>query len=127
MKRFLLFCFAVCTLQNIQSQNNYNDLVEVGDELVIAKKSGQRYQHIDVPRMNFIIKRGGIANMSSLENRTVTITEIGDGANPSITFKNADGRKFFRVYHTLTANLNRAIESGELKIKTEIQKDSLAK
>ena len=127
MKRFLLLCLAVCTFQNMHSQNSQNDLVEIGDELIISKMSGQQYQHIDIPRKNFIIKRGGIANMSSIENTAVTVTKVSNNGNPKITFKKSDGRKFFKAYRTLTADLNGALESGELKIRTESQKDSLAK
>lgn len=127
MKQFLFFCLAVFTFQNMLCQDTQSDLVKVGDELMISKMSGQHYQHIDIPRKNFIIKRGGIANMSSIENTTVIVTKVSNNGNPTITFKKSDGRKFFKAYRTLTANLKDALESGELKIKTESLRDSSAK
>ena len=127
MKRILLLMIALCATYGLQGQENFSALVKVGDKLVIAEPSSHSYQHIAIPRKNFIIKRGGIANMASIENAVVTITKITAEENPEITFKRSNGKKFFRVYKTLTADLNNAINSGELKIRTNGKKDSLAK
>ncbi|RDY59521.1 hypothetical protein [Flagellimonas nanhaiensis] len=115
MKQFL---FAACLLAffSVQAQDNHVDRVQIGDQLVLGAPSGSHYKHVDVPRKNFIIKRGGIANLSALVNESVTITDISYGKTSLVTFKRTDGKKFFRVYKTLTARLNEAVDAGEVKI-----------
>ncbi len=107
---FFLFAF----LGN--AQENHANQVKIGDQLIIGEPAGVLYQSINVPRKNFIIKKGGIPNMSALENSVVTITKISHSDNPIITFKKSNGRKFFRAYRTLTAELNGAIDSGEMTV-----------
>lgn len=110
---------------SLNAQENHANLIKVGDQLIIAEPAGKSYLHINVPRKNFIIKRGGIANMSTLENSIVTITKISGNDNALITFKKSDGKKFFKAYRTLTAELNRAIGSGEMKLPDHLKKETL--
>ncbi|KQC30939.1 hypothetical protein [Flagellimonas eckloniae] len=117
MKPFLFLVIFSLLIGSINAQN-HQDLVKIGDELVIGKPSGVIYKNINVTRKNFIIKRGGIANISTLENSVVTVTKISHSDNPIITFKKSNGRKFFRVYKTLTAELNGAINTGEMALYT---------
>ncbi|UII78124.1 hypothetical protein [Flagellimonas sp. CMM7] len=98
----------------MNAQENYASSAKVGDQLVIGDPISVSYKNINVPRKNFIIKRGGIPNMSTLKKSIVTITKISESNNPVITFKRSDGKKFFKAYSTLTANLNSAINSGEM-------------
>lgn len=116
MKTAYFFLIMAFTLVTGQAQENHVDRIQIGDQLTLGKPSGSHYKHVDVPRKNFIIKRGGIANMSTLINEGITITDIFYGKTAKVTFKRTDGRKFFRVYKTLTADFNRAVETGELKI-----------
>ncbi|PWL40197.1 hypothetical protein DKG77_05070 [Flagellimonas aquimarina] len=83
---------------------------------MIVKPASLSYQSINVPRKNFIIKRGGIPNVSTLNNSIVTITKISGKDNPMITFKRSNGKKFFKAYRTLTAELNTAINIGEMEV-----------
>ncbi|WP_343488106.1 hypothetical protein [Allomuricauda sp. d1] len=107
---------------------DYQDLVKVGDELIIATPVSSDYKYIDVPRKNFIIKRGGIANIKSLKNRKVIVENIENkGGDVEVTFTPADGGKFFNVYKKMNADLNDAIENGELVIPKKGKLDSLAK
>nr|WP_299072479.1 hypothetical protein [uncultured Allomuricauda sp.] len=110
----VIFYFLIGTI----NAQNHQDSVKIGDELIIGEPSGILYQNINVPRKNFIIKRGGIPNISTLENSVVTVTKISHSDNPTITFKKSDGRKFFRAYRTLTAELNGAISTGEMALYT---------
>lgn len=127
MKRTFFLMIAVFTAIGMCAQEDFSDLVKIGDQLTISAPSSKTYKFIDVPRKNFIIKRGGIANMGSLKNLKVTVTKISYADNTKITFKRSDGRKFFKAYRTLKANLNGAINSGELEIGTDTKKDSLSK
>lgn len=118
--RFIVTCaLLLLSVQLVCAQEDYTDFVKVGDELTLGEPAGSSYMHINIPRKNFIIKRGGIPNMSVLENSKVTVTKIVFGKSPEVVFKNTSGKKFFRVYKTLTADLNEAIASGELKIPQE--------
>lgn len=127
MRTIIFLLVIMFSVPSITAQENYVDLVQVGDQLTLAEPSGSTYQHIDVPRKNFIIKRGGIANMATLKNSVITVTEISNDSNPVITFKRTNGKKFFRVYRTMTADLNGAIASGELKFPTSSKEGSIVK
>ena len=116
MKQFL-FITCLLVICSLQAQENHVNQVQVGDELTLGTPSGAHYKHVDVPRKNFIIKRGGIADMSTLKNLPVTITDISYGKTSLVTFKRTDGKKFFRVYRTLTAKFNEAVDSGEVKMQ----------
>ena len=119
MKTMYFFLMMAFTLLTVQAQESHVNRIQIGDQLTLGEPSGSHYKHVDVPRKNFIIKRGGIANMSALINEDITITDIAYGQTSVITFKRTDGKKFFRVYKTLTANLDGAIETGELKIQEQ--------
>lgn len=127
MRKLIFLLIAMFALSGLNAQEDFSDSVAIGDELIISNPSSNDYKFIDVPRKNFIIKRGGIANISSLDNVVVRVTQITEGESPTITFEKANGRKFFRVYRTLKADLNGAINSGELKFPQSDGKGSLAK
>ncbi len=99
----------------LNAQENNNRSINVGDQLMITEPLGSSYRFIEIPRKNFIIKRGGIPNMKSLDKSIVTVTDISNDENPIITIEKSNGKKFFRIYKTFTAHLNAAIDSGELK------------
>lgn len=118
----------VCTISTAFAQEDYSDLIKVGDQMLISGPSSSTYQYIDVPRKNFIIKRGGIANMGTLKNSKVTVTKITfKNDSPVVQFKRTDGKKFFRVYKTLTADLNNAIANSELRFIDKAKKDTSAR
>lgn len=127
MKRTFFLFVTLCATIGMYAQEDFSNLVKIGDQLTISEPSSSSYKFIDIPRKNFIIKRGGIANIGSLENVKITITKISYGENTVIRFKKSSGGKFFTAYRTLTANLNGAINSGELEIHNSSAKDSLAK
>lgn len=91
--------------------------VQVNDVLIIQEPSGADFKHIHFPRKNFIIKRGGIANLKSLKGTKVVVDEISyakDGAT-LVTVSRMDGKKFFRAFPRVTAKLESALETGELR------------
>lgn len=125
MKSILFLLMFSLFANGLNAQENHTDLVKVGDQLVIGEPTGVSYQNINVPRKNFIIKRGGIPNMSTLKSSIVTITKISSSGNPVITFKRSDGKKFFKAYRTLTADLKTAISSGEMRLNDHQKKEAL--
>ncbi len=116
MKSIILLFIFFLFVHLGNAQENQANQVKIGDQLIIGEPAGILYQNINVPRKNFIIKKGGIPNMSTLKNSVVTVTKISHSDNPTITFKKSNGRKFFRAYRSLTAELNGAIDSGEMTV-----------
>ncbi|WP_350286404.1 hypothetical protein [uncultured Croceitalea sp.] len=127
MKQLLVLTAFFFALASVYAQEDYSEMVKVGDLLYIDAPSANSYKHIDIPRKNFIIKRGGIANMSSIRNTAVIVTKIDTGNDPKVTFKKSNGSKFFNAFRTMSADLNKAIESGELEIRNTKKKDSLTR
>jgi hypothetical protein len=90
--------------------------VNVGDVLEIGKPESAQYRYIDIPRANFIIKKGGIADFKLLVGekvKVVSIKEQRDGLT-KIKIKRADGRRFFGSHALIGAEFEHAMESGEL-------------
>ncbi len=114
---FLCFTIALFSVGSYAQTTSYDQVVKVGDELVIGPLTDGNYQFINVPRKNFIIKRGGIANYGSLANNKVVVVKLKKDRdeNTIVTFKRSDNTKFFNRYKTLSADLNKAIANGELK------------
>ncbi|WP_420401081.1 hypothetical protein [Flagellimonas sp.] len=127
MKQFIYTLAFTFICVGMQAQERYVDQIEIGDEIILGNPSGSHYKFVDVPRKNFIIKRGGIADLSTLNKTTVTITEIFNGKEPKVTFKRKDGKKFFRVYKTMTADFDKAVASGELKMIPEKGKAAIVR
>ncbi|MCX2718241.1 hypothetical protein [Lentiprolixibacter aurantiacus] len=91
--------------------------IQVNDVLVIQQPSGPDFKHIHFPKKNFIIKRGGIANMKQLAGKKVIVEAISYDKDGStlITLSRQDGMKFFRAFPTVKASLEDALDSGELR------------
>lgn len=115
---FALICLGL--IQGINAQETPAADLKVGDELIIGPPVANNYKYIAVPRKNIIIKKGGIANLSSIKDNKVTISKITySKANKAVVvLKKADGNKFFNACRSLKANLNAALTYGELKINT---------
>ncbi|MGB5821856.1 MAG: hypothetical protein WBG90_20400 [Saonia sp.] len=120
----ILFLFLV---PNINAQDN-SDLVTVGDILVINQPSGTDFKHIFFPKKNFVIKRGGIADMKSIYGKKVVVSNVKTKDNGSIEviLKPKDGRKFFKALPSVKADLKNALIQGELKTPVEKKEDSIA-
>lgn len=128
--RFLLLTVMSLTfITNIVAQDKYDDMVNVGDELVIGSPSSNDYKFIDIPKKNFIIKKGGIAKMTSIYKNKVTVTKVTWNKNNDaiVTLKRSNGSKFFNAYRTLKADLNGAIVNGELRFKDSSKTGAIAK
>ncbi|MDO6493956.1 hypothetical protein [Cellulophaga sp. 2_MG-2023] len=90
--------------------------VKVGTELKIGEASSSTYQHLILPRKNFIIKRGGLANYKSLKKLTVVVTAVNTNSdgNVEVTLKRKNGKRFFNSHPTIKADYNKALEQKEL-------------
>lgn len=108
----LLIALSVAGIINVSAQQNS---VEPGTVLVIMKPEGD-FQHIKVPRSNFIIKQSGVANLNSLDRNLIVVTSVYEkNGQTLITLNRKNGEKFFRNYKSLSAKWPSALESGELR------------
>ena len=95
--------------------NNQNEPI-VGDILVINATSNTNYNHIDFPKLNVIVKKGGVANYKSVHGHHVVVTDVktkNDG-NVHVVLEKKDNTKFFGITKQVKADYNKAISSGEL-------------
>jgi len=90
--------------------------VQVGDILKIGYPDAPRYKHINFPRPNFIIKRGGIANYKRLQGNIVVVTSVEEKKDGTlrVRIKRVDGGRFFGSHSEVSADLKGALETGEL-------------
>lgn len=111
----LLFSVSMLNAQNSANQEVTD--VEVGDIFEIGKPEANMYEHINFPRANFIIKRGGIANYKRAEGQKVVVTskkEKKDGTT-QVKIKRTDGNRFFGSHTVVWVDLKEALASGELE------------
>ncbi len=116
MKRFLLTLCILGGSLTPQAQDKQQVTVEKGTLLTIAEPVSDQYRYVLFPRKNFIIKRGGIADMKSVYGKEVEVVDFSytkDG-DTKVTLKRTDGKKFFRNFKTVDAYLEDALTSGEL-------------
>ena len=116
MRKSVFFLAFLVSIGMLYAQDNDYGIVE-GDILVLGEANGSEYMHIDFPKKNIIIKRGALANFNAIVGQWVVVDKLKtkkDGTAIAI-LKRKDGRKFFRFYPTVKANLKSALNSGELK------------
>jgi hypothetical protein len=107
---FTLLFLGICFFTNAQSQP------EVGDELKINEPYAQNFNHIRFPKPNILIKRGKLANYSSVYDNVVVIDKVISKKNGEtyVILKKKDGSKFFGYLSKVKANYNTAIDANEL-------------
>ncbi|SKB83248.1 hypothetical protein SAMN05660776_0007 [Salegentibacter holothuriorum] len=99
----------------VEAQQQSHPVV-VGDVLVINQNGDQDFESLDLPKANFIIKKGGIANYKSLIGKRVEVAEVAtnDVGETTVILKREDGGKFFRTHIFISANIDEALKNGEL-------------
>lgn len=119
IKYAIALLFSVSVLNAQQTTNVTPSAVEVGDVFEIGKPETNKYKHIDFPRANFIIKRGGIANYKRVEGEKVVVTSIKEkkDGTTEIKIKRNDGGRFFGSHKYVEADIDQALASGELQAK----------
>ncbi|MFC4721663.1 hypothetical protein ACFO5O_05000 [Geojedonia litorea] len=118
MKKVFLFITLVFIANGYatNSQQSVDDLPKIGDVLIIKEPSKQSYSHIDFPKLNFIVKRGGVANYDSVLGEHVVVKDVSTKNDGTIYVKleAKSGKKFFGFLKQVNANYEQAIKSGEL-------------
>ena len=114
------------TVGMLQAQTN-SSVIEKGTVLTMGKVTASSYQHIDFPRKNIIIKRGGIADFYNLEGRKVLVEDVvTENGKTIVTLKRKDGRNFFRFWPTVSSDIEMALAKGELKMLETKSRESIA-
>ncbi|MBP0902275.1 hypothetical protein ACFSKN_17310 [Mariniflexile gromovii] len=89
---------------------------KIGDVLVINSTSNIKYNHIDFPQLNIIVKKGNVANYKSVHGKRVVIKEVvnHESGHTKVLLGNEDNTKFFGVVKHVEANYSKALSSGEM-------------
>jgi hypothetical protein len=116
IKYAIALMFSVSMLNAQQNVTQEATNVKVGDTFEIGKPETNTYKHINFPRANFIIKRGGIANYKKAEGERVVVTAIKEkkDGTTQVKIKRTDGHRFFGSHAVVSVDLKEALESGEL-------------
>ncbi|MBM1107642.1 hypothetical protein JQC67_15910 [Aurantibacter crassamenti] len=114
----ILFSMGMLFTQDALNQKPADE-VRVGDVFKIGSPQTQTFKHINFPRANFIIKRGGIANYKSVTGNLVEVTAIKEkkDGTTEVTLKRKDGSRFFGSHTAVEADIYEAVNSGELHAK----------
>lgn len=116
MKNNILFSLFVIFCSGIMFAQSENSTIEVGDTFVISEIHGNNYKHINFPRANFIIKKGGLANYKNIKGKKVQIKSIDKKENGNLiaTIELTSKKKFFNSHKYVKVNINEAIYTKEL-------------
>lgn len=100
---------------SMYSQSSNSD-VTVGDVFTIGEVYNDTYKHINFPRANFIIKKGGIAKYNNIKGERVIVTSLKEKKDGSLiaTIKLTSRRSFFNSHKYVTVAIDEAIGSKEL-------------
>ncbi|WP_335965231.1 hypothetical protein [Galbibacter sp. PAP.153] len=90
--------------------------IKLGDVLKINSIPEATFQHIELPKKNIIIKRGGVPDYKTVHNNEVVVTKLTTNheGEQMATLKRKDGRNFFVSFPLITANVTRAIAEEEI-------------
>lgn len=113
-----LACASVFATNGTGDVNDQN-YPQVGDVLVIGESNTYKYNHIDFPRLNMIVKRGGIASYKTVHGNEVVVKAVEEkpDGTTEVIIERRNGKKFFRHLKSVKADFNKAIDSGELVVK----------
>ena len=112
--RGIIVLFAI--LAGIFSSQAQASTVEAGDIFTLQVPENNRFDYVDVPKPNILIKRGSVATVKGLNQRKVVVKEvIREDGQVRLLLAATDGKKFFRHYRTLPASWPEAVNYGELK------------
>lgn len=89
---------------------------QVGETFKIEALDDSRYSHLKLPRPNFIIKKGGIVDYSTLAGTLVTVAEVRtkNENETVVVLVRKDGKKFFGSFPQIKADYKKALNSGQI-------------
>ena len=91
---------------------------KVGDVLMINNPSGTKFNHVAFPKLNFLAKRGKVANYKSVYGNHVVVKEVitKSNGNTYVVLEKKDNSKFFGYLKEVKANYTKSLNSGEISI-----------
>lgn len=117
-KLFSIAFLMICGLMSYQvNATNIDNNPEVGDRLLIQSPENTTYTAVNMPKLNFVVKKGGVANYKSVQNTLVEVVKISqnkEGEN-IVTLQRVDGAKILGLKKSVSANYDQALQLGELK------------
>ncbi|MEW4925613.1 hypothetical protein [Algibacter sp. 2305UL17-15] len=126
MKKLIFILSLLFTLNATINAQNKIPKPEIGDVLMVNAPDGTTYNHVFFPRLNFLVKRGKVANYKSVYGKKVVVKDVFEKNGATyvmLTPKN--GEKFFGHVSKVKANYSKSINSGELsKVKESHKKSS---
>ncbi|MBR8537820.1 hypothetical protein KDU71_19770 [Carboxylicivirga sediminis] len=116
MKHLFLIALCVSLFTSVTFAQSSDSKVGVGDVFTIGEVENNHYEHINFPKNNFIVKKGGVADYQALVGEKVEITSLKEKKDGMLvaTIKLASDKKFFMSHKYLTVDINEAISSKEL-------------
>jgi hypothetical protein len=118
MKNLLFLLIFVCGVSFASTSPTAvydNNDPKVGDVLKITTPKHLAFKHIEFPRLNFIVKRGGLPNYKSVYGELVIVKKVtNDDGSIHVTLERKDGKKFFGIQKQVSANYTESIEAGEI-------------
>ena len=117
-KLFSIAFLTICGLMSYQVNaiNNDNN-PEIGDRLLIQSPENTTYTALNMPKLNFVVKKGGVANYKSVQNTLVEVVKISKNKKGEsvVTLQRVDGAKILGLKKSVSANYDQALQLGELK------------
>jgi len=117
-KLFSIAFLMICGLMSYQvNATNIDNNPEVGDRLLIQSPENTMYTAVNMPKLNFVVKKGGVANYKSVQNTLVEVVKISQNKKGEniVTLQRVDGAKILGLKKSVSANYNQALQIGELK------------
>ncbi len=117
-KLFSIAFLMICGLMSYQVNATIIDNnPEVGDRLLIQSPENTTYKAVNMPKLNFVVKKGGVANYKSVQNTLVEVVKISKNKKGEsvVTLQRVDGAKILGLKKSVSANYDQALQLGELK------------
>jgi len=116
MRAYILIVLALFSLLGAQAQQD-SKAPELGEILLLGTYDGMEYDHVHFPKLNFVLKRGGIGNWTSLPGTRVVVREKYQNSDGEtfVVLERTDGLRFLKVIPSVTCSFQQALESGELR------------
>jgi len=116
MRTSILFALLMSFFSSIIYAQNSNSNVAIGDVFTIGEVYNNNYKHINFPKPNFIIKKGGIVSYNNIKGENIEVTSIEEKKDGSLvaTIKLTSERSFFNSHKYVTVAIIEAINDKEL-------------
>ncbi|WP_051201311.1 hypothetical protein [Christiangramia portivictoriae] len=117
-KLFSIAFLMICGLMSYQvNAKNIDNNPKVGDRLLIQTPKNTTYSAVNMPKLNFVVKKGGVANYKSAQNTLVEVVKITQNKKGEsiVTLQRVDGAKILGLRKSVSANYDKALQLGELK------------